>query len=306
VPDVKKRTDKQVYIILSVDTEHDIVARYQTRSAGWSKGIPLFFQAFDEAGVRGKVCWLIEYNVKEGIPAANPGSEFFVQEFPEFIRGIKDRGDELGLHPTMADWTGTKQGVTAADYVDSSLWDAGRRYDAGFVGRLIAAGVQEMVRATGVHPVGCRTGHMNYAAHLAEALEQNGVFIDSSVSRRTAPRLAAPGAYYADPGDVRKKSPGKTGVVEIPTTGYICFDGIQRLLLHKARVWYWLNRRGPVFLSFFVHNWQAVTPDGGVDREYLKRLSSFLGRLRSYGAIFLGWTEARQLFDDLYGEDRAK
>lgn len=58
------RKRKQVYVIFSVDTEHDIISRYKTRTAGWSKGVPLLFEVFDALGMRGKVCWLIEYNLK--------------------------------------------------------------------------------------------------------------------------------------------------------------------------------------------------------------------------------------------------
>ncbi len=81
MPDKKKQ--EQVYVILSVDTEHDIISKYEARAAGWSKGIPLLFEIFDASGMRSKVCWLIEYNLKDGIVAANPHAEFFVKEFPE-------------------------------------------------------------------------------------------------------------------------------------------------------------------------------------------------------------------------------
>lgn len=40
------RKPKQIYIIFSVGTEHDIIS-YKTKSAGWSKGIPLLFEVFD-------------------------------------------------------------------------------------------------------------------------------------------------------------------------------------------------------------------------------------------------------------------
>ena len=57
------RKPKQVYVIFSVDTEHDIIS-YKTKSAGWSKGIPLLYEVFDASEIRGKLCWLIEYNLK--------------------------------------------------------------------------------------------------------------------------------------------------------------------------------------------------------------------------------------------------
>jgi hypothetical protein len=293
---------KQVYVILSIDTEHDIVSKYKTRSAGWSNGIPLLFQVFGESGVKGKVCWLIEYNVKEGIPAANPNSEFFVKELPELITEMKNRCDEIGLHPSIAAWRGTGNDISALDYIDHSLWDNTMRYDPEFVMNLIKSGVQEIAKTTGVHPIGCRTGGMSYASHLANALAKNGVYVDSSVSRKLAPWIGAPNAYYANENDIRKKSPNKKpGLVEIPATGYICFEGLQKLLLHKTRIRYLLNRQ-PVILSFFIHNWQAVTIDGRADREFLQGLASFLGLLRNNGACFVTWAEAYQICADLYGE----
>ena len=84
---------KQVYAVLSVDTEHDIVSKYKTKVAGWSKGLPLLFDVFDASGVKGKVCWLIEYDLKDGILAANSNSGFYAKEFPELIVEIKNRGD---------------------------------------------------------------------------------------------------------------------------------------------------------------------------------------------------------------------
>jgi len=181
------RKHKQVYVIFSVDTEHDIISRYKTKSAGWSSGIPLLFEVFDALGMRGKVCWLIEYNLKDGILAANPRSEFFVREFPELIMQIKNRGDELGLHPSMGDWLGGKRDIPASSYNSPELWDSTRSYhDPEFVMNLITSGAKELVEATGVNPVGCRTGGFHYATCLAPALEKNKICIDSLVLAASA------------------------------------------------------------------------------------------------------------------------
>jgi len=189
---------KQVYVILSVDTEHDISSKYKTKTAGWSKGIPLLFEIFDASGIRGKVCWLIEYNLKDGILAANSSSEFFVKEFPELIRQIKDRGDELGLHPTMYDWRGGERGIPASSYNDPDLWDSTKSYrDPEFVMNLITSGEKDLREVTGVNPIGCRTGAFHYATHLASALVKNKIYIDSSVARLLKRWVKPPIAYYA-------------------------------------------------------------------------------------------------------------
>lgn len=301
---MKDQQQKQVYVILSVDTEHDLQS-YKTQSNGWSDEIPLLLQVFDVSGAKGKVCWLLEYNVKEGIPAANPDSKFFVKEFPEIIKEIKDRGDDFGIHPSMIDWIGKEEGLDA--YNDIKLWDLTKRlYSAEFVMSLITSAVNSVAESTGSHPIGCRTGCMYYATHLASALENNGVYVDTSVSKVLAPWIIAPAAYYAAEDDIRRKSTQKTGVLEIPTTGYICFDRFQKLLMLKPRIRYLLHHRQPVFLSFFIHNWQAITSDGKADSKFLERLSSFLGLLKNNGACFLSWTEAYQMYTNLYGKELGK
>lgn len=277
---------RQVYIIFSVDTEHDIVSKYETRTAGWSKGIPLLFEVLDASGMRGKVCWLIEYNLKDGIVAANPRSEFFVKEFPELIMQIKNRGDELGLHPTVYDWLGGEQQIPASSYNDPELWDLVRPYhNPEFVISLITSASKESRKVCQVNPIGCRTGACHYATHLAAALEKNGIHVDSSVSKGLRQWVTMPNAYYAARDDIRYRATEKTGVLEIPTTGYI-YSGRSKFLL-KLRTLYLLNRQQPIFLSLFIHNWQAIDVDGKADSRFLDYLSSFLRLLSNQGAHFL-------------------
>lgn len=295
-----KQNRKQVYVIFSVDTEHDIISKYETRAAGWSKGIPLLFEIFNALGLRGKVCWLIEYNLKDGIVVANPRSEFFVKEFPELVMQIESRGDELGLHPTMYDWLGGEREIPVSSYNDPDLWDTTRRYhDPEFVIDLITSGVKALREVCGVSPIGCRTGAFHYATHLATALEKNGIHTDSSVPKGLKQWVAAPNVYYAARDDIRHKATTMTGVLEIPTTGYI-HDGRTNFLL-KLRNWYLLHRRQPLFLSLFIHNWQAVTTDERADTRFLKTLSSFLRLLSNRGACFLSWMEAYERYKDIYG-----
>lgn len=299
------RKQRQVYIIFSVDTEHDIIRKYTTMAADWSKGIPLLFEIFDTLGMRGKVCWLIEYNLKDGILAANPHSEFFVKEFPELTMQIKNRGDELGLHPTMYDWLGGERQIPASSYNDPGLWDFTRSYhDPEFVINLITSAVKEFQKVCQVNPVGCRTGALHYATHLATALGKNGVHIDSSASKGLKQWVTAPNAYYAASDNIRHKATTKTGVLEIPTTGYVC-NGWPNLLL-KIRTWYLLHRRQPIFLSFFIHNWQAITTDGRADTCFLEVLSSFLHFLSCNYAHFMSWTEANETYKDIYRNSYSK
>ncbi len=288
----------QIYVIFSVDTEHDIIRRNTTRSAGWSMGVPLLFDVFDASGLRGKVCWLIEYNIKDGVVAANPRSPFYCQEFSELIGQIKNRGDELGLHPTVYDWLGGEGEFPASAYNDPNLWDMTKRYhDPEFVINLITSGTREVKKACGVNLTGCRTcGCGWYATHLATALQRNEIGVDSSVPiGRPWQWIRAPNAYYPAEDDIRNKANTKTGVLEIPITGYIC-SGWSQLLL-KLRIWYLLRQRQPVFLSFYIHNWQAITTNGIPDKRFLESLSSFLRFLRNHGAHFLRWTEAYKLYE---------
>ena len=284
---------RPVYVILSVDTEHDITA-YGTKTAGWSKGIPLLFEVFDTSGVRGKVCWLIEYDLKEGIMAANPDSRFLVKEFPALIQQIKNRGDELGLHPTMYDWLGGERNIPVSPYNAPKLWDFNRScLDPDFVMTLITYGTNEFRKVCGVNPTGCRTGAFHYATHLATALEKNNIYLDSSARRRLRHWVTAPNAYYAARDDIHKVS-AETHVLEIPTTGCIGKGWTAPWLRLKSR--FLLESREPIFLSFFMHNWQALTINGGADTQYLGFLSSFLRLLTSHGATFLSWTQAYKVY----------
>jgi hypothetical protein len=294
---MKKRG--QVFVIFSVDTEKDIISKYKTGVAGWSTGIRLLFEVFDAMGMRSKVCWLVEFNLRDNILAANPRSEFFVKEFPELIRQIKSRGDELGLHPDVYDWLGGERDISAFPYNDPRLWDFTRPYhDPEFVMSLITLATKEFQEVCQVNPIGCRTGAFHYATHLAAALESNGILIDSSVSKGLKRCVTAPNAYYAARDNIHHKAPTKTGVLEIPTTGYIC--KLLNLPL-RLRTWYLLSRRQPIFLSFFVHNWQAVTTDGRPDTRFLEILYSFLRMLSNHGVRFLSWTEANETYEDIYG-----
>ena len=255
--------------------------------------------------MRSKVCWLIEYNLKDGIVASNPRSEFFVKEFPELIMQIRDRGDELGLHPTMYDWLGGERQIPSSSYNNHELWDIARsHHDPEFVTNLITSATKEFKGVFQADPVGCRTGAFHYAINLATALENNGIHIDSSVSKKGLRQVVtAPNAYYAARDDIRKKASQKRGVLEIPTTGYI-FNKWSNVLL-KLRTLYLLDRykQQPIFLSFFIHNWQAVNTDGRTDQRFLDTLSAFLRLLNNHGAHFLSWTEAIETYNKCFLKD---
>jgi hypothetical protein len=293
------KNPKKHNVIFSVDTEHDIAGKYETRTAGWSKGIPALFDLFDTSGLRGKVCWLIEYNIKDGLPAANPQSELFCGEFPELITQIKNRGDEIGLHPTMCEYLGEDRDIPVSSYNDQTLWGGTRRYDdPQYVIDLITSATREVKKACGINPVGCRTGAFQYATHLATALEKNGIYLDSSVAQGLRQWVTAPNAYYAANDDIRNKADTQTGVLEIPTAGYV-YGGWLNLLL-KLKTWYLLCQRQPIFLSFYIHNWQAITANGMPDKRFLGSLSSFLRFLSNRGVNFLCWEEAREIYKDIY------
>jgi len=296
---VTNRDKKQSYLIFSVDTEHDTVGNHNTRTAGWTKGNSLLFESLDTLGMKGKVCWLIEYNIKEGIPAANPNSEYYVQELNELIEQIKARGDELGIHPTMSDYIGSEKQISVASYNNKDLWDAERAYhDSEFVLDLITSAVKEMKSVSGVDPIGCRTGGCQYATGLANALEKNGVIVDSSVLRSRKQFVNSPNAYYASGDDIRRKSTLNAGVLEIPTVSFMELN--IRKPLTRIRTEYLLHLRKPVFLSLLIHNWQAITADGEKNECFLENLNSFFSSLRNRGVCFLSWIEAKATFDSIY------
>jgi hypothetical protein len=70
----------------------------------------------------------------------------------------------------------------------------------------------------------------------------------------------------------------------------------------NLRCWYWAQRRGPIILSFYIHNWQAITSDGGADMSFLKTLASFLRQLSRHGARFLSFTEAYETYKGMSEE----
>ena len=165
----------QTSIIFSVDTEHDTIAYHNTRIAGQLKGIPLLCETFDNLAMRGKVCWLIEYNLKEGVPAANPVSEFFVKELHELITQIKFRGDELGVHTSMYDWVDREKQTSLATYGDPNSQDLRKSYnEPEFVMNLITLAVKDLKAISGINAVGCRTAAFRHATHLADALQKKG------------------------------------------------------------------------------------------------------------------------------------
>jgi hypothetical protein len=290
---------QQTYIIFSVDTEHDTIANHITQTAGWSNGIPLLLETFDIIGMRGKVCWLIEYNIKEGIPARNTSSVFFVKELPELIAQIRLRGDEIGIHPTMFDWFG-KEEISLSSYKQTDSWDLRRSYyDPRFVINVINSAVKETKIISGINPVGCRTARFHYAIHLATALEKNGISVDSSVIQKSIKFMIEPHAYYASEEDIRRKSIASNKVLEIPSIGFSQFN-INRIFT-RIKIEFLLSLRKPNFLSLYIHNWDAITSNGMKNNNFLDNLTSFLKFLRNRGACFLSWTEAKEKFDSIYG-----
>jgi hypothetical protein len=296
---MKNNTKNQVYVILSVDTEHDIIGEFTTKSAGWTKGLPLLFKVFDALELKSKVCWLIEYDSRFGFVAANTKSDFYVKEFPELITQIKTRGDELGIHPGMDGWLGGEKQIPLSLYNKPELWDTTSRLNnPDFVMKLISSATKEFRDICGVNPVGCRTAALQYATHLSAALAENGVKIDSSVYKGLKWVLKPPNAYYTAGDDIRCQGAQNNNILEIPTTGYINNNRFKSPL--RLRNWFLLHWQKPMFLSFYIHNWQAVTPDGNPDQNFLGFLFTTLRFLRENGAKFVSWTEASETYKYLY------
>jgi hypothetical protein len=291
-----KRGRKRTYVIFSIDTEHDTFANHTTQIDGWCKGVPWLCEIFDDLGMRGKVCWLVEYNLKEGILAANPDSAFFVKEFPAIIKELRLRGDSIGIHPTMYDWLQEEGPVRVDSYHDFGSWDLTRSYnDPEFVLKVISSAVQEIKALSGVNPVGCRTGACHYATHLAAALVTNGIYVDSSTVKKQWELLKSPNAYYTTQEDIRRESTSKTGLLEIPSVKCMQFD--LKNPFTKLLTEYFLHIPKPIFLSLYIHNWAAITANGEKNEEFLQKLSSFLSFLRYRGVHFLSWVDIKETFD---------
>jgi hypothetical protein len=290
------------YVILSIDTEHDPLDQYTSLTAGFSIGIPRLFQVFDDTQISGKVCWLLEYNIKEGIPLANVNSPLFYTDFDNLVAQIKNRGEQFGLHPCLDDWIGEQTQLTSSSYSVRGNWDGTRRYkDAKFVSDVISSATKEVKQICGVNPVGCRTDGCLYTPYLPNALKNNGIFIDSSV-RKSQPwqYVVSPNAYYYNK-DKYHKVPLSTTVMEIPATGYIC-TGIKNHML-RVRTWLSLKQAKPLFLSFYIHNWQAVKPNGKADVVFIQVLTSFIKLLRNNGVQFVSWIDAKSIYNDMYNID---
>jgi len=253
--------------IFSVDTERDIRS-LKTKVEGW-KRISLLFDLFDSVGMRGKVNWLVEYDLRDGFLSANPQSEFFVRNHLELFEEMKKRGDEIGLHPSMYDFNAR-----------TDTWDKGASGNPVFVRKVLDFGTREFRRIFRQEPVGCRVGAFHPCTGLEEALERNGIWVDSSTLRRTRERIRSPNAHFL----------GNTRVLEIPTTGYV-HNGSFDLVFYKAKKY--LNR--PVFLSYYIHNWQVVRPRGEPDTRFLHNLKRFLEVLASRSQA-LSFREAYQAF----------
>lgn len=145
---------EKIFLILSVDAERDTYL-FEPRMAGWENGVPYILDTFSEYGVHGKACWLIEYNVRDGLFFCKP-SKRHLANHENIIREIKQKGYEFGLHPTMYAY-------------DQSRWDYKRALsDPAFVSDVIHQGTEALVSVCKKRPVGCRTGHFHFALGLAK------------------------------------------------------------------------------------------------------------------------------------------
>lgn len=280
---------EKVFMILSVDAESDLYT-HKTFKAGWEVGVPYILDIFSECGTNGRACWLIEYNVRDGLVLCNPSCNGFVPNYEDVIRQIKQRGYEFGLHPAMYAYA-------------RGQWNHERAWrDPTFVFDVIHQGTEALVSVCRERPVGCRTGNFHFALGLAKALEHEGYLIDSSDRKMFWEPTVAPNAWFAEEKDYRleKTVESRTRVLEISTT-----DSITATRKGLFSLNYKPNLKKPhsssniLFLSTFFHNWDAVRQDGKVNPKFRDAFDNFWAALVDNGVKVVSFSEAYRIYKKL-------
>lgn len=291
LPWVTKKLDsiKRIYLILSIDAESDIYT-HKNLKAGWETGVPFILDVFSEHGLDGKACWLVEFNIRDRLIFANPDcSERFVPNFEDIIGEIKRKGHEFGLHPTVYEWSGDR-------------WDYQRPLkDSAFVSDIIHQGNQVLVSVCKQKPIGCRTSNFHFAQSLAAALETEGYLVDSSCRRGIFASITAPNAWFAGKKNYRFQGTPepRTRVLEIPTTDYVRpgWNGALSLKYKPNKVK--TDGSGILFLSAFLHNWDAVTTDGKRNPVFEATFEKFINLALENSVEVVSFTEAYRIYETL-------
>ncbi len=280
---------KEIYLILSIDTESDVHTQ-KSRTAGWEVGVPYILDLLSHHGLDGKACWLIEFNVRDGLVFANPHSgPWFVAAYEDLVKEMAIKRHEFGLHPTVYDW-------------DNERWDYERpKKDPVFVAQVIREGTDTLHSITKQKPVGCRTTNFWFAAGLAKALEANGYLIDSSSRNGFLHRIIAPNAWFASESDYRLQASteSKTNVLEIPTTEFLRAGWWGAFSLKYKPNMVKINYSHVLFLSAFFHNWDAVTEDGKQDPAFGEAFERFINQALEQNVRVVGFSEAYNIYKSM-------
>jgi len=277
------------YLILSIDAERDIYT-YRTLIAGWQVGVPTILDILSENDLDKKVCWLIQFDDRDGLAFSNPSCSRYVANHEELVGEIKRKGHEFGLHPTVYAYAGNR-------------WDYRRPLeDSRFVSNLVHRGTQALLSVCKEQPVGCRTGNCHFALSLSKALEIEGYLIDSSATRRFWEPIHAPNAWFAEEKDYRSEraSGSKTRVLEIPTTDRITASrrGLFSLEFNPNLLG-WHSTSRVLFLSAYFHNWDAITESGKTNPRFKEALQCFISSLSDHEVKVVSFSEAYRIYHSL-------
>ena len=279
---------KEIYLILSIDLERDVYVYKTGSKSGLMVGLPYILDLFSEHGIKGKACWLVEYNCRDGLAFCNPACKLFVPDYEDYFQELKRGGYEFGLHPAVCSF-------------EQGQWNYETPLrDPLFVRKVIHEGSESLRKVCKEQPVGCRTSAFQFASFLSKALETEGYLIDCSYRRGLFDSITAPNAWFADEEDYRfdETSGSKTKVLEVPTTDHVraAWNGLFSLKYKPL-----LIRPHPtsdiLFLSAFFHSWDAVTPLGERDIKFKNALDNFLNfAMDDYKVKVVSFAEAYEVF----------
>lgn len=279
----------EIYLILSIDLERDVYVYKTGSKSGLQVGVPLILDIFSEHDIKGKACWLVEYNDRDRLSFCNPLSKLFVPNHEDYFEEMRRQGYEFGLHPAIYAF-------------EHGQWNYEiPMRDPSFVAKVIHEGTESLRQISKKQPVGCRTSAFQFALSLPEALENEGYLLDCSYRRGLFDDIPAPNAWFADKQDYRfeKARDTKTKIVEVPTTDFVKPDwnGLFSLDYKPLKV-KGHHTSGVIFLSAFFHSWDAVTPLGKYNSRFKIALNNFLNiAMDDYNVKVVSFSEAHRLYE---------
>jgi len=280
---------KRIYLILSIDLERDLYVYKTGSKSGLQVGVPCILDIFAEHDIKGKACWLVEYNDRDRLAFCNPSSKLFVPNHEDYFEEIRRGGYEFGLHPAIYAF-------------EQGQWNYETPLkDPLFVAKVIHEGSESLRKVCKKQPVGCRTSAFHFALSLPKALETEGYLLDCSHLKGLFDDIKAPNAWFTGEQDYRfeKASGTKTKVLEVPTTDYVqaAWNGLFSLEYKPFKVKGY-QTSDIIFLSAFFHSWNAVTLLGKCNNKFKSALDNFLNSaMDDYKVNVVSFSEAHKVYE---------